>query len=71
VVTERSIRVIQMTSPRHRNSRLLLDLVGDREGDLVLLEAGVENLVVEKRGCLRFEEDAGSLFVDHLVILSG
>jgi hypothetical protein len=38
---------------------------------LVLLEAGVENLLVEKRGRLRFEEDAGSLFVDHLVILGG
>jgi len=27
---------------------------------LVLLDAGVENLLVEKRGRLRFEEDAGS-----------
>src|SRR5437667_6375810 len=50
---------------------LLLDLVGDRKRDLVLLDAGVENLLVEERGRLRFEEDAGSLFVDHLVILSG
>ena len=51
--------------------RLLLDLVGDRERNLVLLDAGVENLVVEERGGLRFEEDAGSLLIDHLVILSG
>jgi hypothetical protein len=50
---------------------LLLDLVCDRERNLVLLDAGVENLVVEERGGLRFEEDAGSLLIDHLVILSG
>jgi hypothetical protein len=35
---------------------LFLDLVGDRERDLVLLDAGVENLVVEERGRLRAEE---------------
>jgi hypothetical protein len=34
---------------------------------LVLLEGRVENLVVEERGRLRFEEDAGSLRIDHLV----
>jgi hypothetical protein len=38
---------------------------------LVLLDAGVENLVVEERGRLWFEEDTGSLLVDHLVILRG
>src|SRR5688572_22747440 len=50
--------------------RLLLDLVGDRELDLVLLDAGVEYLVIEQRGRLRFEEDADSLLLDHLVVLS-
>src|SRR5215211_3734103 len=48
---------------------LLLDLVGDREGDLVLFDARVEDLVAKQRGRLRFEEDAGSLLLDHLVVL--
>src|SRR4029450_2146996 len=39
--------------------RLLLDLVDDREGDLVLLDACVEDLVAKQRGRLRFEEDGG------------
>ena len=41
------------------------------KGHVILLDAGVENLLVEERGRLRFEEDAGPLFVDDLVILSG
>jgi hypothetical protein len=40
---------------------LLLELVGDRERDPVLLDVGVEDLVVEQRGRVRLEEDAGSL----------
>jgi hypothetical protein len=51
--------------------RLLLDLVGDRERDLVVLDAGVENLVVKEGGSLRFEEDTGPLLLDYLVVLGG
>jgi hypothetical protein len=41
-----------------------------RELDLVLLDGRVEHLVVEERGRLRFEEDADSVLLDHLVVLS-
>jgi hypothetical protein len=57
------------TSPRHGNCRLLLDVVRDRERDLIVLDAGVENLVVEEGGRLWFEEDTGTLRFDHLVVL--
>ena len=54
-----------------RTPWLFLDLLGDRERDLVLLDAGVKNFVVEERSRLRLEEDAGSLLFDHLVVLGG
>jgi hypothetical protein len=52
-----------------RTPWLFPDLLGDRERDLVLLDAGVKNFVVEERSRLRLEEDAGSLLFDHLVVL--
>ena len=60
------------TSQRLEDSLwLLLVLVPDREGELVSLDAHVENLVVEKGGGFRIEEDARSILLDHLVVLSG
>jgi hypothetical protein len=35
-----------------------------------LFDIGIENLVVQERGRLRFEEETGSLLFDHLVVLS-
>jgi pimeloyl-ACP methyl ester carboxylesterase len=67
--TERSTGSCVDLSAPSGTLRLLLDLVCDRERDLVLLDARVENLVIEERSRLPFEEDAGSLFFDHLVIL--
>jgi hypothetical protein len=52
-------RRVALSAPREF-SRLLLDRVRDREGDLVLLDARVVKLVVEERGRLRFEKDPGS-----------
>ena len=51
---------MQPTSPCHA-TLLALDLVRDRKRDLVLLDVGIENLVVEERGRLWFEKHAGSL----------
>jgi hypothetical protein len=45
-------RLVRDLSAPREVSWLFLDLVGDRERDLVLLDAGVENLVVKKRGRL-------------------
>jgi hypothetical protein len=36
-----------------------------------VLDAGVENLVVEKGGRLGFEEDTGPLLFDHFVVFAG
>jgi hypothetical protein len=44
-------------------------MVRDRERDLIVLDAGVENLVVEEGSRLWFEEDTGTLLFDHLVVL--
>jgi hypothetical protein len=44
--------------------RLRRALVRDRERDLVLLDGGIENLVVEEGGRLGFEEDPGILLFD-------
>jgi hypothetical protein len=49
----------------------LLDLVCDRECDLILGDARVENLVIEERGRLGLEEDTRSAFFDDLVVLGG
>jgi hypothetical protein len=38
-----------------------LGLLRNRECDPVVLDARIENLVVEERGSLGFEEDPGSL----------
>src|SRR5512132_1824842 len=63
---------MQTSSPRRAELFwLLLHLVGDREGDLILFDARVEDLTAKQRGRLRFEEDAGSLLLDHLVVLGG
>jgi hypothetical protein len=70
VPARRGQSALWATSPRQLNSRLLLDLVRDRERDPVLLDAGVENHVVEEGGRLWFEKDPGSLLFDHLVVLS-
>ena len=44
--------------------RLLLDMVSDRERDLILLNAGFEDLVVDQRARLRFEKYGSSLLLD-------
>src|SRR5919198_996132 len=60
---------IRIDSPRQTTVWLFLVLVRDRKGDLVLLDAGVEDLVVEERGRLRLEKYSSSLLLDHLVVL--
>jgi hypothetical protein len=57
--------------PLRATNLQLLDLICDRERDLVLLDARVENLVIEERGRLGLEEDSGSAFFDYLVVLGG
>src|SRR5918999_6522157 len=54
--TERSTGSCVDLSAPNGTLRLFLDLVCDRERDLVLLDARVENLVIEERGRLPFEE---------------
>ena len=65
------IRLDRATSPRQVTLPLGRGLVCDRERDLVLLDGGIENLVVEKGSRLGFEKDPGVLLFDHLVVLSG
>jgi hypothetical protein len=60
---------VRATSPRQVNLRLLLDLVGDRERDLVVLDAGVENLVVGEGGSLQSSATAGRAAAFHLAQL--
>lgn len=64
-------RLQPATSPRRRPLRLIVDLIRDRERDPALLDACAEDLVVEERGCLWFEEDTGSPLFNHLVVLGG
>ena len=52
-------------------NEVCLSLARDRERDFVLIELRVEDLVVEERGSVRFEEDAGPVLFDHFIVLGG
>ena len=58
---DRSIRFVPGATRRATAIlRLLVEVVRDRERDLIVLDGGVENLVVEEGGRLWFEEDTGT-----------
>jgi hypothetical protein len=54
---------VHIDSPRQTTFWLLPALLRDRKGDVVLLDAGVEDLVVKERGRRRLEKYASSLLL--------